>query len=142
MKNFNWGHGIALFYVLFVGALLTALISSFGVDHALVVEDYYNQDLNYQKQYEKMENTQTLNNANIKYDISTQELKIEFLNGVPAMANVLFYRPSDSSKDFKLDLGEQFNIMSTSSMVKGKWVIKLDWKEGDKNYYLEKDVIL
>ncbi len=142
MKNFNWGHGIALFYIVFVGVLLTALISSFGVDHSLVVEDYYAKDLNYQKQYEKMQNANANHNALIKNNLSEKTISVEFLEGTPSSASAQFYRPSDASKDFSIAFDKSINIISTETMVKGKWVIKLEWNENGKKFYLEQDIII
>lgn len=139
-KNFNWGHGIALFYVLFVGVLLTALISSFGVDHSLVVDDYYKKDLNYQQQFEQMENAMDSNNAYIKEDKKNNAITIGFLNDSVSEASAQFYRPSDASKDFEINLENKVNTLSTKSMIPGKWIVKMTWKEGSKKFYLEQDI--
>ena len=44
-KKFNWGHGILLFFIIFVGSMLTVLWLSFGVDHSLVRDDYYDEEM-------------------------------------------------------------------------------------------------
>ena len=51
----NWGTGIFIFYSLFVGALVFQLVKSFQYDNSLVVENYYEKDLNYQEQYNKIQ---------------------------------------------------------------------------------------
>ena len=52
-KKFNWGHGILLFFIIFVGSMLTVLWLSFGVDHSLVRDDYYDEDIHYQETFDK-----------------------------------------------------------------------------------------
>ena len=54
--KFNWGTGIAIFLILFIGALIWVLYQSRQVDNSLVSDTYYQEDLMYQKKYEKLEN--------------------------------------------------------------------------------------
>jgi hypothetical protein len=45
----NWGTGIAIFYGLFMVIMITFVVMSRNVDHSLVMEDYYEADINYQE---------------------------------------------------------------------------------------------
>ena len=56
----NWGTGIAAFYLLFMVVLLSFVIKSRSYDHSLVTTNYYEQDLKYQQQYDKLANTLAL----------------------------------------------------------------------------------
>ena len=136
-KKFNWGHGIFVFYVCFVTAVVTALIASFGVDHSLVVDDYYAQDLAYQSQYDKVKNNLESQNVQVDLDKTNQQLTININNTGKIQGAIEFYRPSDKSKDFNLELKDQVTTISTKELLSGKWVLKIDWKEGDKSYYKE-----
>jgi hypothetical protein len=58
---------------------------------------------------------------------------------------VLFYRPSDPEKDFSVPL--QLNdsiqqVFDISKMDKGRWMIKIDWFMGGKEYYFEEGVVI
>ncbi len=140
MKKLHWGHGIFIFFVFFIGALATALIASQRMDHSLVVDDYYAQDLAYQKQYDKSLNsikedliTIEKNNKNINLSIKTDK---------PVSGEILFYRPNNQSKDFTKSFNSNQFSLEYSNLDKGRWTIKVDWKIGDKSFYHEEDIII
>ena len=136
-KKFNWGHGILVFYICFVGVVVTALIASFKVDHSLVVDDYYAKDLSYQSQYEKELNNLQSNQVTIDNDKTNQELIINFKEIEEVSGTVDFYRPNDKSKDFKVDVTGGRNAIKTEKMLPGKWILKIDWREEGKAFYKE-----
>ena len=90
--KFNWGHGITLFYIVFVGTLVTVLIKSFGVDHSLVVDDYYAKDIAYQSQFDKSVNSLNSDNLKVKYDSENGVIKFELQDDAKASGNIQFYR--------------------------------------------------
>jgi len=141
-KKFNWGHGIFIFYVCFVGAVVTALVASFGVDHSLVVDDYYAKDLAYQSQYEKAQNNLMNEKVNISKDPATKQLTINFENAKSIKGNIEFYRPSDKTKDFNVKVKDKSTKISTADLLPGKWILKIDWVEGGKSYYKEEQIYL
>ncbi len=141
-KKFNWGHGILVFYICFVGAVVTALVASFGVDHSLVVDDYYAKDLSYQKQYTKAQNNLDAERVTIDNDKTSHSLTIDFTEAEKVKGSVDFYRPSDKSKDFKVDLSDKETTIDTKEMLPGKWILKIDWMEQGKPYYKEEMIFI
>lgn len=137
--TFNWGHGIALFYVIFVGTLLTVLIKSFSVDHSLVVEDYYAKDLAYQSQYDKSVNSIKSDNLNVNYDSGNGQIVFEIEDASPATGSIQFYRASDKTKDFIVPISSNNMDIPVSHLSAGKWRVKVDWTIDGKAYYQEKD---
>lgn len=141
MKNkFNWGHGIAIFYIFFVGIAVTALIASFGVDHTLVIDDYYAQDLAYQSTYEKTKNN--LQSDNLKVSIEGEQVILQFTGKDEINGTVHFYRASDKAMDFDHTIISNREQISTADLAPGKWRIKIDWQEGQKKYYKEEILYL
>ena len=137
--KFNWGHGITLFYVIFVGTLLTVLIKSFGVDHSLVVDDYYAKDIAYQSQYDKSVNSIKSDNLNVKYDSGNGQLIFEIQDASSATGAIHFYRASDKSKDFIVPISSNKMEIPVDHLSVGKWRIKVDWTIDGKDFYKEKD---
>ena len=137
--KFNWGHGITLFYIVFVGTLLTVLIKSFGVDHGLVVEDYYAKDIAYQSQYDKSVNSIKSDNLNAEYDSENGILVFEIQDESSATGVIHFYRASDKTKDFTIPISTNKMEIPVSHLSVGKWRIKVDWTIKGKDYYQEKD---
>jgi len=141
-KKFHWGHGITIFYIFFVAAVVTALVASFGVDHSLVVDDYYSQDLSYQSQYEKVQNSLGTTRVNIDNDASNKEIAINFVESDNIKGNAQFYRPSDKSQDFDVKLSGKETLIPTEKLLSGKWILKIDWSENGKAYYTEEIIFI
>lgn len=141
-KKFNWGHGITVFYICFVAAVATALVASFGVDHSLVVDDYYAKDLAYQSQYEKVQNNLADESIIINNDKANDQLIIEFPDIEDVEGTVFFYRPSDKSQDFKVQLQNKQSKISTDKLIPGKWILKIDWTKNGKPLYKEEMIYL
>ena len=140
--KFHWGHGIAVFYCFFVAVLIYALISSFGVDHSLVVEDYYQEDLEYQSRYEKESNAINNQDIEVNYDASLKQILLEFKEIESISGTAHFYRPSDKSKDFKVSVTKVNQSISTEKIIGGKWIIKLDCVVDGEPIYVEKIIFI
>lgn len=143
-KNFHWGHGITIFYIIFVIAIVTVLFASFGVDRTLVVEDYYAKDLAYQEQYDKMQNAIQANESKLVVNILGEQELVELIveTDAPIQGKVAFYRPSDKTQDFSVDFISAESTFSTASLLKGKWILKVEWNEGPKSYYQERQIYI
>ena len=75
----NWGTGIALFYSVFMLVMISAVLKTKTYDHSLVSDHYYEDDLNYQKHYDKLVNAQNLNDdLAIVLDRVKMMMKFEF----------------------------------------------------------------
>lgn len=136
-KNFNWGHGIALFYVVFAAVMGTALYASFGVDSSLVDDNYYQKDIAYQSQYEKSVNTLSTEKLIIDQKREEQRIDIAFEGVERLSGTAFFYRPSDKKMDFTVQLDSGTSQIDTKQMASGKWVLKLEVKADGKSYYKE-----
>ncbi len=142
--KFNWGHGLTIFFILFVGTLIFLVIQSRKVDRALVVDNYYDKDIHYQAHKDKLRNTARLT-KDIEVKSTKDELVIEFPKLAALSGTIHFYRASDQSKDFrqkiKLDADGNMRI-DTREMIQGTWVLKIDWVAEGKSYYSERQIYL
>ncbi len=145
--KFNWGHGIALFYIVFATMMIVFVVKSTFHDHSLVVENYYEEDLNYQQHYEKLANSKQLeNDVTIKHDPGLENITLRFPKEKGNIAGTIyFYRPSDKTKDFevKINLDQNFEqFLPVSELSPGLWKLKVDWQAGGKPFYKEKTLVL
>lgn len=144
--KFNWGHGIALFYLLFAGVMIFFVVKSTTHDHSLVVENYYEEDLKYQQHYEKLANSQNLEqDVTISHDPATDYISFRFPKEKGTVAGtILFYRPSDETKDFKIEIQLDQNFEQTlpvSQLSPGLWKLQVDWEAGGVPFYKEETVV-
>lgn len=147
--KWNWGTGLFVFFVLFVGTLAFVLYQSTRVDNALVMDNYYEEDLNYQSHYEKKQNTASLpEKVVVSYDRDKGELRLKFPknDGTSSAINgsVWLYRASDKEQDERQDIQLVNELVWTKQIGKlenGRWKVKIDWKAGSKPYYQEEELI-
>jgi nitrogen fixation protein FixH len=145
--KFNWGTGIALFYTVFALSMIVMAVKSFGYDHSLVQENYYQADLDYQQQYDKISNANQSNLLRIKHRAGASEVTLEALPHLKEAVSgtILFFRPSNKYLDFKIPIqldtvGQQF--VPVDELTPGRWRVKVDYQVGEKAYYTEIDLVL
>ncbi len=146
--KFNWATGLTLFFILFIGTLVFVVYQSTQVHDSLVVENYYEEDINYQKHYDKRQNTADLNvKVLVDYNKSNQEILFTFpVDSLSsASGKILLYNPysekSDVNYDIKTDANGSFKI-PIKDVKSGRWKLKIDWITGSKSYYQEEEIII
>ncbi len=143
--KFNWGTGIALFYLTFVAVLVFAVIKSRTYDNSLVSEHYYADDLAYQQQYDKLVNSQSLLN-DLHISKSSEIITFQFPAEVgKAQGEIKFFCPFDSKQDFRVAISpdtRQLQHVDITKVKTGRWKIKVNWQADGKDYYKEEAVIL
>lgn len=140
--KFNWGTGIAIFYGVFVLALVFQVIKSTQYDHSLVSDHYYADDLAYQSHYDKLLNTQ-----NLKKDLEISEIAEEGLVAIKfpedlgnIQGEILLFCPSDSKLDLRVPIQTDANfqqVLPVRGLKPGLWKLKVDWQAGGNGYYKE-----
>lgn len=141
----NFGKWIVVafvFFTLFIGTLVTICVRQ---DISLVTKEYYKEEIAYQQQIHRMENTGALDEVP-EIVIAHGKLKVTY-NRLPDIesAQLRLVRPSDA------DLDQQFVIESSSATsqefvlsnpVPGLYRARLTWVDHGKEFYLEKIVVL
>ncbi len=138
--KFNWGHGITIFFILFVGTLIFVVISSRKVDRSLVFDNYYEKDIQYQSHINKVKNTTALTKG-LEIDKKNGAIIFQFPDLPSINGTIAFYRASDKSKDFtKRIILNSKSVMKIDvrSLLKGVWTVKVEWSSNGVPYYTEK----
>jgi len=144
--KFNWGHGILVFLILFIGSLVWRVYLANQREINLVYKDYYPQGLNYQ---ERINETKNFNKLGIDFKVekASKGLTINFspfknfkkLNGV-----VTFYRPSsyrfDKNFEIETDSNGLMNIPDTG-FIQGRYTIWFDFNDSSVKYFHKKQYI-
>jgi hypothetical protein len=142
----NWGTALLIFFILYIGNLVRVVIKSRTIDHSLVVENYYDHDINYQEKVDKINNRNLLaEDLDINYDQQDKVLKLAFgSDSHVTKANLEMYRASDKRSDFSktIEAGVEETEISLPDLKKGKWKIKVEWSDNDRTYLKEKDIYI
>ncbi len=137
----NWGTGIVLAFIGFIGFILFFVVrmsTDSRANHDLVTEDYYREELAYQQEI----NAQ--NNANkditrLLLNKKAKGLEIVFpkkLDPKKIQGTVSLYRPSNKQLDFDLPISLSNNhlLIPDNRLLDGRWDIKVSWEYNDTEY--------
>jgi hypothetical protein len=141
----NWGKSIVLAFILFaifIGVLVTVCVRE---DISLVSTDYYNDELEYQSQIDRVHNADDLVKKPEINLVDDQSLKVEFDFHQFDGGKLVLYSPADISEDktFKLEQTDSpFQVFSVGSLKKGNYKVKMTWTTNGKEYYFEKSIFI
>ncbi|GAB2768418.1 FixH family protein [Rhabdobacter roseus] len=138
----NWGTGIALLYISFVVGMLTLVTMSTRQKIDLVADNYYEQELGFQKKIDKQERANALSEK-LRWEVTQAGILIKYpsaLLALPITGNVKLYCPSDNRKDAQFAVqpdasGEQ--LIPAAKLQPGRYQLQIDWQAGDTTYWNE-----
>jgi nitrogen fixation protein FixH len=145
--KFNWGTGIFIVIALFLLGVVAFFIYMSNLDINLVEDNYYEKELVYQHKIDKLRNTEALP-SKIRINTDKEAITIQFPEPVgdsSTRGHIIFYRPSDPSLDFTMELQPDDSIkqiIPTSGMAPGKWTVKIDWTTAGTDYYFEEGIFI
>ena len=113
-------------------------------EHDLVTEDYYKEELNFQNDIDKENNSKTLS-ENITLKKTEEGLIIIFpenLTTKNVSGKVFLYRPSNKHLDFEtsISLSSHNLLIPKNRLLDGRWNIKVDWQYKGKSYLYKKEI--
>lgn len=149
MKKNLWPYAIIAYFVVFIAGIATWISFAIRHDDQLVRPDYYDHEIKYQAQIDRITRTRGLKGeALAAYEIAGNYIRITLPAGMRSEkveGTVHLYRPSDARLDQKLALtpapdgSQEINV---SDLPGGLWKLRLDWKASDREYYFEKSLVL
>ena len=140
--KFHWGHGLTLFFTLFIITLITVIVKSKSVDHTLVDDNYYQKDLGYQKIYDSIKNAKESNFLTINADRKSNAINLEFSDQSKFKEGKIYvYRPSDKFMDDTLNIVLDTELKTEYTFpTGGKWNTEFIWQDSmNKEYHINRD---
>ena len=148
MKKFTWGHGIALALACFIGFILY-LIFIFPIGKQtsdLVSDNYYQDELEYQKVIDAKKNADKLSQkpffAQLPYGIRIAFPKEAIDSG--QQVHFELYSTNDKEKDKKqnvnLDSNNSF-LVPKEMLSTGSYTLKVRWKKSDIDYQVDYELV-
>lgn len=138
----DWGKGIVLTIAAFVIIMISMVTICVKQDDIhLVTQNYYEEEIKYQDQIDKIINATLLEEEVLTFDT---QAKIVALNlPVGAKGTLHLFRPSDARLDQKIDFdiaNIAENAVNVGALKPGYWRVKLTWEDQGKAYYQEKQI--
>lgn len=148
IRNF-WPLGIVLAFGVFIAgtALLIALASSQKTD--LVSADYYEREIRFQSQIDRVERTRALGSqVAVEYDSNSRRIRI----AVPAAharaslaGQIELYRPSAAGLDRKLNFKPDatgVQSLDAAQLAPGLWKVRVSWTVEDEDYFIDREFVI
>ena len=145
--RWNWGTGILIVIVLFVGACVAFIIYAQRQKWSMVEEDYYPKELRHEEKLVKMRNANALT-MQLAVKLDKSNLVVQFpvdFRGKRLTGNIDVYRPSDEHMDVIMPVAVDTSLAQRIPMekfTKGRYVVKVDWTSEGKDFYKELDIFI
>ncbi|WP_394750922.1 FixH family protein [Spongiimicrobium salis] len=146
--KWNWGKGLVLGMVLFMGFILYFVITM-STDktykHDLVTEEYYAKEMRYQQEIDAETNVR-----NMQTQIISKRTEKGWLLRFPStwetnkiQGKVFLYRPSNQRLDYDLPivLSGSDLLIPDKNLVDGRWNIILEWTYDGVSYLYKEEMI-
>lgn len=143
----SWPTGIIIAILAFVVFILSFVYKATFMskyDHHLVSEDYYNDEINYQKEIDKLNKS-----TELKENISVKNVDLGLLITFPKefepskiSGTISFLRLSNDKLDFQIpiDLKTHEYLITEGNLVEGRWDIKIEWSVNKNTYLFKKKI--
>jgi len=136
----NWGKGIAVFLILFIGFILTLAIILMQANTDLVGEDYYKKEMAYENEIIAESNAKKAG-AKVIAEVSEEGLFIHIKNiESPEDVTIHLLRGNNQELDVSLKGDGAATFIERSELVKGKYILTTTWKKEETPYQIKKDI--
>ena len=144
----NWPTGIILALLAFIIFILSFVYKATFVpeyDHHLVSDEYYNDELKYQEEIDKLKRA-----ADLDENVSIKKVEAGLLITFPSefdikqiKGSISFKRMSNHMIDFSFPIAlnsHQF-LLIDEKLVDGRWDVKIEWKADSISYLFKEKII-
>jgi hypothetical protein len=139
----NIGKWIVVAFVLFTTFIATLVTICMRQDISLVSKNYYKEELAYQEQIQRLNNTSCLKDKPA-IKIVDQKLQVEFSQfAFIEKGELKIFCPSNDKMDrnYKLSTtGGQIQVFDVDDLKKGMYRVKMLWNMNGKEFYHEEIV--
>ncbi|MCH7409219.1 FixH family protein [Belliella sp. DSM 111904] len=135
----DWGKGIVIViaaFVVFMIGLVTICMKQDDIH--LVTQQYYEEEIKYQEQIDKISNAKSLEYKVLDYNAKLKALSLNVPES--AIGTIHFFRPSDARLDSKLNFQEiktEDGLVDLAMLMPGYWRVKVSWENEGVLYYDE-----
>lgn len=141
----SWGKGIIFVFAVFMLGIGVMVYKSMTKNVDLVSKDYYENELKYQEQINKINNTNSLKES-LKLEYNGRSIIIKYpANRSKISGEISFYKPSDAKNDFKANVvpdSDMKQVFDTGKLSKGLWKVQINWNMDGKDYFNEEKIMI
>ena len=144
-----WPYAIIGWFLLFGSGMAAWVVVAVRNDPELVRADYYEQEIAYQKQIDRLNRTAAVRGeVSVAYDFAQRHVTLQIPAAhlsTPLKGQIHFYRPSDAKLDFELPLEMDLNgsqRVATGNLQGGLWKLRVHWTSAGQEYFHDQSLVL
>jgi nitrogen fixation protein FixH len=143
-----WPASIVAFFIVFIAGLVAFIIFASTQRDDLVQPDYYEAEIRYQRQIDRIQRTQSMAQpAAIHYDAARRQITIQLppAHARGSSGQVHLYRPADARLDQELPLAvdnDGVQHVDAATLRSGLWKVRVQWSVADQEYFLDQSIVL
>lgn len=143
----TWEYAVVAFFLLFVLGILALVFLTLDDRNDLVVEHYYDAEIEYQRQIDKMERTRALAEqpSILLTDAGIRIIFPRSFRSVNLTGIIHVYRPDDKRLDISIPIGPDtanVQLIPIALLQAGLWNVQLRWSGSGVEYYSEERVVV
>lgn len=146
-KIHPWPATIIVYFSVVLCGAVTLVVYSLKNKSQLVRTDYYEQEVKYQQQIDRIKRTHPFL-PEISADITETQLKLTLPDAHTGAhdfsGSIWLYRPSNSDLDKKIELKPNNSGKfehEVKGLINGLWKLKVSWKAQGKEFYYENSFV-
>jgi len=144
-----WPIAIIAFFALAITGIVAFIVFATRNEMELVRADYYDEEMRFQQQLDRLNRTQTLGaQVSVAYDPHQQSITI-ILPTVQthhqSSGRIHFYRPSDARLDQDIALAvnaEGVQRVDARKLRSGFWRIRVSWTAAGQDYFSDQSIVI
>lgn len=144
-----WPYAITGWMLLFGTGMAAWVVVAVRNDPELVRPDYYEQEIAYQQQIDRLNRTTAVRSeVSVAYESAQQQVALR----LPAAhlaekltGTIHFYRPSNAKLDFHLPLAVDASggqRIAAAKLQGGLWKVRVSWTSGGQEYFHDQSLVL
>jgi hypothetical protein len=143
MKKNPWPYAIIAYFAVFITAMASWITFAVRNDMELVRKDYYEADLKFQQQLDKLARTRELRrDISVRLEGPTLAL---VLPKTDAQGEVHLYRPSNAKLDRRLPLqldAQGRQAIDIARLQSGLWKLRVSWQSHGEDFYFDEPIVI
>jgi nitrogen fixation protein FixH len=115
----------------------------------LIAADYYEQEMQYQRQLDRLHNTQArASTASVTYEPATRQIAVALpadQANTGATGTIQLYRPSSLNLDRQLELAPGptgLQTIDATGLLPGLWRVRVSWTVNHQDYFMDRRVVI
>lgn len=143
-----WPIAIIAFFIVFGMFLTGFIVWALSQKQDLVAENYYEREVRYQEQLDRVNRTRALaRETMVNFDATSKSILVALptAQATEARGRIHFYRPSNARLDHAVPLAvnpQGRQSVDARSLTAGLWKVRVEWSADGQDFYYDQQVIV